>query len=78
MQCGGSMKYVIAVFSSRSETLSFFRYMNKLGYFAVVITTPKVASKTCGISVKFSYEDFEKVKQILTSLNFSTFLGFYL
>ncbi len=72
------MKYVIAVFSSRSETLSFSNYLKKFGYPATIVSTPKVASRTCGISVKFRYEDFENIKKILPSLRFSTFMGFYM
>ena len=72
------MKYVIAVFSSRSETLSFANYLKKFGYPNAIVSTPKVASRSCGISVKFRYEDFENVKKMVSSLRFSTFMGFYM
>ena len=72
------MNHVIAVFSSRSETLSFANMLRRMGVPSMVVQTPKEAGRTCGISVKFSYDNFEVAKQIFLSVKFMSFQGFYL
>lgn len=72
------MNFVIAVFSSRSETLSFANFLKRQGFVCGVVQTPKEAGRTCGISVKFRYEDFATIKQIFGSLRFMSFQGFFL
>lgn len=72
------MNYVIAVFVSRSETLSFANMLKRMGIPVMVIQTPKEAGRTCGLSAKFSYNDFNDAKSIMQKMNFSSFQGFYL
>ena len=72
------MKYVIAVFLSRSETLSFANALRKIGIIVSVVQTPKTAGKTCGLSVKFNYDNFNTVKALFAKMSFSSFQGFFL
>jgi len=72
------MNYVIAVFLSRSETLSFVNALRNMGISAIVVQTPKEAGRTCGLSAKFSYENFSEVKIFISRMRFMSFQGFYL
>jgi len=72
------MNFIIAVFVSRSETFSFANFLRRQGYVCQVVQTPKEAGKTCGLSVKFRYEDFEEIKRLFASLRFMSFQGFFL
>lgn len=72
------MNYVIAVFSSRSESLSFANYLRRNGYPCMVVSTPKEAGRTCGLSVKFSYNYFNDVKNLVSRMRFSSFKGFFI
>ena len=72
------MDYVIAVFSSRSESLSFSNLLKRMGVANMVVQTPKEAGKTCGLSVRFAHEFFSYAKQALASYRFATFQGFYI
>ncbi len=72
------MNYVIAVFSSRSESLSFASYLRRIGLPAMVVSTPKEAGKTCGLSVKFNYNYFNDVKTLMSRMRFSSFKGFFI
>lgn len=72
------MNYVISVFSSRSETLSFANFLRRQGIACGVVQTPKEAGRTCGLSVKFRYEDFAMVKGLFGGLRFMSFQGFFL
>lgn len=72
------MNYIVAVFSSRSETLSFANILKRMGVPASVISTPKEAGRTCGLSVRFSNDYFSYCKKALTQSNFSSFQGFFI
>ena len=72
------MNYVIAVFKSRSETMSFYSILGRFGVQSNVVPTPKEAGRTCGLSVRFSYNDFSHVKEIMSRFRFQSFQGFYI
>lgn len=72
------MNYVIAVFMSRSETLSFANMLKRIGLPVMIVQTPKEAGRTCGISVKFPYEHFSYAKEILSRMRSASFHGFYI
>lgn len=69
--------YIVAVFSSRNETLYFANILKNNGFYVSIINTPKEAGQACGISVKFNYSIFNIAKEILYSNPFRTFVGFY-
>lgn len=72
------MNYVIAVFMSRTETLSYANLLRRMGIPASIISTPKEAGRTCGLSVKFSHDFFSYGKTALTQGRFRSFQGFFL
>lgn len=71
------MRYVIAVFRSRNETLFFANLLRQNGLYSFVINTPKEAGQACGISVKFDEKTFSFAKKLLQSKPFRAFQGFY-
>ena len=71
------MNYILAIFSSRNETLYFANMFRSAGYFAGIINTPKEAGQACGISVKFQERSLPIAQQFLTSKPFRSFVGFF-
>ncbi len=69
--------YLIAVFSSRNETLYFANMLRENKIFMSIINTPKEAGQACGISVKFYQQYFELAKQFLLNKPFRSFVGFF-
>ena len=61
------MDYVLAVFSIRTNKIA-----------SSVVETPKFASSSCGISVRFAYKDLAKAKSLLASSGTKSFVRFYL
>ena len=72
------MKYVIAVFVSRSETLTYVNLLKKSGVPVAVVSTPKEAGRSCGLSAKFSYDYFYQGKSALSQMRFTSFKGFFI
>ncbi len=71
------MKFVIAVFSSRNETLYFANMFKSNGLYADIINTPKEAGQACGISVRFEERLLPVAKNFLNIKPFRSFYGFY-
>lgn len=71
------MSYILAIFSSRNETLYFANMFRANGYFAGIINTPKEAGQACGISVKFQERSLPMAENFLMSKPFRSFVGFF-
>ena len=71
------MKYVIVMFTSRSDTMRFYSIFKRFNGFGSVINTPHSLARSCGISVKISVSQINLAKQIISSNNFSSFKGIY-
>ncbi len=71
------MRFIIAVFRSRNETLYFANLLKQHGVFTSIINTPKEAGQACGISVKFSENVYPIAKRMLHSNPFRSFYGFF-
>ena len=71
------MRFCLAVFRSRNETLYLANSLIKLGYRVNVINTPSDAGLSCGICVKFDEYLLGIVKQYVQSKPFRSFSGFY-
>lgn len=69
--------FVIAVFSSRNETLYFANMFKSNNLYAMIINTPKEAGQACGISVKFDARMINIGRQFLSSKPFRSFVGFF-
>ncbi len=70
------MGYIYAVFTSRSETLSFAAYLKRMGVPNMVVSTPKSAGRACGISVRFMKDYLPIVKSQFPESSFKTFKGY--
>ena len=71
------MRFVIAVFTSRNETLYLANMFKSNGLYADVINTPKEAGQACGISVRFEERLLPVAKNFLKSKPFRSFYGFF-
>lgn len=71
------MSYYFIVFANRAQTMSFYRILKKYGLNISIINTPTSISSICSISIKFDSKDYEKVKKLALSYNFSSFKGIY-
>ena len=71
------MKFVIAVFTSRNETLYFVKMFKSNGLYADVINTPKEAGQACGISVRFEERLLSVAQNFLNAKPFRSFYGFF-
>ena len=69
--------FIIAVFSMRTSTMQFNNLLQKNGVKSVVIETPKSASASCGISVRFQATYFNLAKEILQRSGIKNFVTFY-
>ncbi len=71
------MRYYIAVFKSRSQVMNFANLLRANNIPCAIINTPSNLGKTCGLSVKFLYDYFPKIQNLLRRNNFRSFDGFY-
>lgn len=65
------MEYVIAVLPSRTQVMSFYQFLRRLGVNCLIINTPREISQSCGVCVKFSITNYAYVKS-LTSQNYKS------
>ncbi len=61
------MNYYIAVFKSRSATLSFANLLKMKNIPCAIVNTPIWIGRACGISVKFLSDYYFNVKALLSS-----------
>ena len=71
------MKYTIIVFNSRTDTMRFFKIIQNYGLFCSVINTPRLLSKSCGVSVKIDSRLISQSLNVIKSNRFTTFQGVY-
>ncbi len=72
------MRFIIAVFTSRNETLYLANMFRSNGLYADIINTPKEAGQACGISVRFDCNMLPVAKNFLRAKPFRSFYGFFL
>ena len=71
------MKYLVIVFSSRNETMQLYNILKNLNVYCSIINTPRLLSRSCGISVKVLNNNLELIKQLISSNRFSSFKGIF-
>jgi hypothetical protein len=71
------MIYVLAVFRSRTQTMTFFNILKSYRINCFVVNTPRQIMTACGISVKFDTKSLDFAKNILFRRKFDSFVGFY-
>lgn len=69
------MYYII--FNSRTHAISFFRALTNCGVKANIINSPESIKSICNISVSFLPQDLDKIKKLLLSRNYLSFVGIY-
>lgn len=67
----------IASFRSRQQVLKFEGALRRSGIRVEVITTPRDVSVGCGLSIRFSLEDADRVTAVYQQLRPSNLIGFY-
>lgn len=72
------MEYILAVFSIRTDTIQFNKILKNNHINSSVVETPKSASASCGISVKFATKDLPKARQLLIVSSTKSFVRFYI
>ena len=71
------MKYLIVMFTSRTETMRFYNLIKQYNGFCSIVNTPHSLSRSCGISVKIAYTLIFLSKKIISNNNFSSFKGIF-
>lgn len=71
------MQFIIAVFTSRNETLYFANLFRNNRIYVDIINTPKEAGQACGISVKFDERLLPIAKNLIRTRPFKAFYGFF-
>ena len=71
------MKYIIVMFTSRTDTMHFYNLIKKFNGFCSIINTPHSLARSCGISVKISGNQINLAQQIIRNNNLSSFKGIY-
>ena len=64
-----NMKYLLIAFKNKNSLYSFTKFLKLKGINFSTINTPRKISSSCGLSVKTSYQNFNSIKQIITSYN---------
>ena len=70
-------EYIIAVFSIRTSTMQFNKLLSQNGIRSVVVETPKSASASCGISVRFDVKNLPLARELLMNSGIKNFVRFY-
>lgn len=71
------MDYILAVFSNRTETITFSQMLKSNRVAHDVISTPSGLGVSCNVSIKFSPSQMRRVVQVFRRNNFLSFSGFY-
>ena len=69
--------YYIFSFRSRNQSIGFFEAAVEAGISAKIISTPRVISIGCGLSVKVCVRDISKAERLLSLSGYNTFLGIF-
>ncbi|MDE7076261.1 MAG: DUF3343 domain-containing protein [Clostridia bacterium] len=70
------MTEILAVFRSRSQAIDCMTKMRALNIPAQLINTPKEANVGCGLSLKFPQHAANRVKNVISRVNYSAFYGY--
>lgn len=70
-------KYIIVVFRSRQQTLSFTNELKKRNVDVKIINTPHEVKIGCGLSARLEEKDYIKARDIIKNHNYTAFVGFY-
>ena len=63
------MKYGVVLFYTTSSVMQAEKILKKDGLSIKLIPVPRQFSSDCGISLRFEWSDYERVKEALTKAN---------
>ena len=63
------MKYLIILFKSRNDTVSFFNIMKMHNIFCSIINTPKIIGSSCSLSIKTHIDSLAQVRKLINFNN---------
>ena len=69
------MKYILAIFTSRKDAMSFYQGLRSHRMTAAVVNTPQEVHASCGISVKLDFYSLSRVKNF--AFGHRSFVAFY-
>ena len=72
------MQYIMAVFRSRTEALTFANILSSYRVPVSVISTPRRLSVSCGICIRFDSRLITIAKDVMLRRKFDTFVGFFI
>lgn len=71
------MTVFFAAFKSRKDALSYAEELNRYGVAVRIVGTPARVGSSCGLSVKIPSGAYRIAEMVLSSGEYSSFLGFY-
>ena len=69
--------YYVVVFKARSETIRFSSLLTSLRVPSEIISTPRLISASCSISVKIRENNLNLAKRLIVANHFYTFIGIF-
>lgn len=69
--------YYAVVFKARSETIRFSSLLTSLRVPSEIISTPRLISASCSISVKIRENNLNLAKRLIVANHFHTFIGIF-
>ena len=69
--------YAIASFRSRQQVMNFESQLRSAGVHGEVVSTPREIAVGCGLSVKFAYADFPRVRDMCGKSPPANMIGIY-
>ncbi len=72
------MKRCVVVFKSRTQVMYFIEIMNKKGYTAKSVPTPKEARIGCGVSAEIKISSINYAYKLIKKVGFSSFYGMFI
>ena len=67
----------IGAFRSRQQVMNFESQLRSAGVHGEVVSTPREIAVGCGLSVKFAYADFPRVREICRKSPPANMIGIY-
>ncbi len=69
------MEYIIATYRSRNKAIEVFGKIVESGYRCMLVSTPQAANVGCGLSLRISPQDFDRLRGVLSKV--VSFSGFF-
>lgn len=71
------MRWVYAVFRSRTQALDCAARLQRGGVGAAAVSAPREANAGCGLAVRFAEDALPRVRREAAQAGYSAFVGFY-